>query len=343
MSLRSVLHNSHIPHRGAACLLAAAVLLSACTPSTDPPSTASHAVVTQTSGAGWPRTIDTPRGALTLARAPQRIVSTSVTLTGTLLTIDAPVVASGATRANSSVSDTQGFFRQWGDVAQARGVTPLYQGEADAEAIVAAEPDLVVIAGTGGDSALKLYDQLAQVAPVLVVNYDDKSWQELAVLLGRATGRDTQAAKAIDTFAADVARTRAALALPPQPVTALAYYEDDSGANLWTSESAQGRLLADLGFTLAPIPDGVRGDFSMGRRKDIVQLSGETFPQGLTGATLLLFSADDADTARLRANPFLAANAAVQAGRVHALGTDTFRLDYYSSRHLLARLRERFH
>ncbi len=81
----------------------------------------------------------------------------------------------------------------------------------------------------------------------------------------------------------------------------------------------------------------------MGRRSDIVQLSGETFPQGLTGATLLLFSADEADAARLRTNPFLEANEAVRAGRVHAVGVDTFRLDYYSSRRLLARLRDRFH
>ncbi len=85
---------------------------------------------------------------------------------------------------------------------------------------------------------------------MLVVRYDDKSWQELAVLLGRATGRETEAARAIAAFADDVAQTHATLVLLPQPVTALVYYEDDSGANLWTHESAQGRLLVDLGFTL---------------------------------------------------------------------------------------------
>ncbi|MBF4810375.1 Fe2+-enterobactin ABC transporter substrate-binding protein, partial [Cronobacter muytjensii] len=47
--------------------------------------------------ADWPRQITDSRGVQTLEKAPQRIVSTSVTLTGSLLAIDAPVVASGAT------------------------------------------------------------------------------------------------------------------------------------------------------------------------------------------------------------------------------------------------------
>lgn len=315
-------------------------VLAACAPS--PPPQAAAAPAADATSQGWPRTLATDRGALTLQRPPRRIVSTSVTLTGTLLAVDAPVVASGATLGGSTVSDGNGFFRQWAAVAHERGVTALYQGEANAEAIAAAAPDLIVMAGTGGDSALRLYEQLQQVAPVLVVNYDDKTWQELALLFGRASGHDTEAAALIAEFEREVARTRAALVLPPQPVTALVYYEDGSGANVWTVDSAQGRLLQQLGFALAPIPDAVRGDISMGRRKDIVQLSGETFAAGLQGRSLLLFSADESTTAQLRANPFLAATSAVRDGQVYALGLDTFRLDYYSARGLLQRLRERF-
>jgi ABC-type Fe2+-enterobactin transport system substrate-binding protein len=35
----------------------------------------------------------------------------------------------------------------------------------------------------GGDSALPLYDQLKTIAPTLVINYDDKSWQTLLTQL----------------------------------------------------------------------------------------------------------------------------------------------------------------
>lgn len=41
--------------------------------------------------AGWPRQIQDSRGVHTLDHKPARIVSTSVTLTGSLLAIDAPV------------------------------------------------------------------------------------------------------------------------------------------------------------------------------------------------------------------------------------------------------------
>ncbi len=59
---------------------------------------------------GWPRTINGAKGSITLQQAPQRIVSTSVTLTGSLLAINAPVIASGATAPNSRLGDAQGFF-----------------------------------------------------------------------------------------------------------------------------------------------------------------------------------------------------------------------------------------
>ncbi|WP_434658678.1 Fe2+-enterobactin ABC transporter substrate-binding protein [Chromobacterium violaceum] len=312
-----------------------AILLSAC----DAPAQSGDAAA---ASAGWPRTLDTPKGKLTLDKMPQRIVSTSVTLTGTLLAIHAPVVASGASAAHSKVTDEQGFFTQWSAVAKQRGVTPLYQGEPNAEAIIAAQPDLIVMAGTGGDSALKLYEQLSQLAPTLVVNYDDKSWQELATLLGRATGRDADARAAIAGFDAEAAQVKAALKLPPQPTAALVYYEDGSGANLWTPQSAQGKLLQSLGFELATAPDSVKGNTSMGVRRDIIQLTGEKFADGLRGQSMILFNADHDQVPQVLANPFLAGNPAVKAKQVYAAGLDTFRLDYYSARNLLARLRKQF-
>ena len=101
-------------------------------------------------------------------------MSTSVTITGTLLAIDAPVVASGAS-PNPLVADKQGFFTQWSEVAKQRHVERLYQVEPNAEAVAAAAPDLIVVAATGGDSALKLYDQLSAIAPTLVLDMATKA------------------------------------------------------------------------------------------------------------------------------------------------------------------------
>ena len=291
---------------------------------------------------GWPRTVQTSKGALTLQHPPERIVSTSVTLTGTLLAINAPLIGSGATSRNSTVSDEQGFFTQWGAVARQRHLKPLYTTEPDAEAIAAQAPDLIIISATGGDSALKLYDQLSTIAPTLVIDYGDKSWQQLATELGKAIGHEADAREAITGFEQRVSSVKRAITLPPQPVSALVYYGDGRGVNLWTTASAQGQLLNELGFTLAALPADLQGGSSMGKRSDIIQLSGENMASGITGQTMLLFSATDKTVAGVESNPFLAHLPSVSAKRVYAMGADTFRLDYYSASNMLDTIARQF-
>ena len=213
--------------------------------------------------ADWPRTITDSHGTHTLTQAPLRIVSTSVTLTGSLLAIDAPVVASGATTPGNRMGDAQGFLRQWGDIAKARNVQRLYIGEASAEAVAAQMPDLILISATGGDSALALYDQLSTIAPTLVINYDDKSWQQLLTQLGEITGHETQAAARIASFDKQLNEAKQRMTLPPQPVTALVYTPASRSANLWTAESAQGKLFQQLGFTLSSLPAAVNASKSL--------------------------------------------------------------------------------
>ena len=291
---------------------------------------------------GWPRTLQSAHGSVTLPKAPQRIVSTSLTLTGSLLAIDAPVIASGATSPGSRLADDQGFFRQWGDVAKRRHVKRLYIGEPSAEAVAAEAPDLIIVSATGNDSAIKLVDQFSAIAPTLVVNYDDKSWQQLVTLLGEATGHEADAAARVKAFDEQEAALKQKITLPPQPVSAMVFNGDGRAVNLWTSESAQGKLLEQLGFTLAVPPANLQQTHSMGQRKDIIQLSGENVASGLNGNSFLLFAAEDQTAQQLMQNPFLAQTAAVKQRQVYALGADTFRLDYYSASHLLARLEQLF-
>ncbi|MBE5252725.1 Fe2+-enterobactin ABC transporter substrate-binding protein [Mixta mediterraneensis] len=291
---------------------------------------------------GWPRTIQGINGSVTLPQPPKRIVSTSVTLTGSLLAIDAPVIASGATAPNSRLADAQGFFRQWGEVAKQRGVKRLYIGEPSAEAIAAEAPDLIVVSATGNDSAIKLVDQLSAIAPTLVVNYDDKSWQQLVGVLGEATGHEAQAAARIKAFDERENALKSKLTLPPQPVSAMVWNGDGRAVNLWTAESAQGKLLQQLGFELATPPANIQQGHSMGQRKDIIQLSGENLAAGLNGNSYMLFAAEDKTAHAVINNPFLAQTSAVKNKQVYALGLEPFRLDYYSASRLLTRLEQLF-
>ena len=212
--------------------------------------------LTSAVAADWPRQVTDSRGVHTLESKPTRIVSTSVTLTGSLLAIDAPVIASGATTPNNRVADAQGFLRQWGDIAKQRKVARLYIGEPSAEAVV---------------------------------------------------------------------------------YTAAAHT-----ANLWTTDSAQGKLLHQLGFTLADVPAGLHTSKSQGKRHDIIQLGGENLATGLNGEGLFVFAGDQKDVDAIYANPLLAHLPSVKNKRVWALGTETFRLDYYSAMLVLQRLNSIF-
>ena len=294
--------------------------------------------LTSATAADWPRQVTDSHGTHALTSKPLRIVSTSVTLTGSLLAIDAPVIASGATTPNNRFADEQGFLRQWGDIARQRNVARLYIGEPNAEAVAAQMPDLILISATGGDSALPLYDQLSTIAPTLIINYDDKSWQALLTQLGEITGHEKEAAARISQFNQQLAEVKARMKLPPQPVTALVYTPAAHGANLWTEESAQGKLMQQLGFALAPLPANLHTSQSQGKRHDIVQLGGENLAAGLNGEALFLFASDQKDADALSQNPLLAHLPAVQNHRVYALGAETFRLDYYSATRVLQRL-----
>lgn len=294
--------------------------------------------LTSAAAADWPRQVTDSRGVHTLESKPTRIVSTSVTLTGSLLAIDAPVVASGATTPNNRVADGQGFLRQWGDIAKQRKVARLYIGEPSAEAVAAQMPDLILISATGGDSALALYDQLSAIAPTLIINYDDKSWQALLTQLGAITGHEKQAAERIAAFDKQLVQVKQQMTLPPQPVNAIVYTAAAHSANLWTTESAQGKLLHQLGFTLADLPAGLQTSTSQGKRHDIIQLGGENLATGLNGEGLFVFAGDEKDVAAIYANPLLAHLPSVKNKRVWALGTETFRLDYYSAMLVLQRL-----
>ena len=292
---------------------------------------------------GWPRHIHDSNGDVTLTAPPKRIVSTSVTLTGSLLAINAPVIASGATAPRSRIADDQGFLLQWSDIAKQRQLQRLYIGTPDLEAIAMQSPDLIIVSANGADSALKLKDQLSQIAPTLVINYDNAAWQDITRQLGKATGHEADAAARIAEYETALTQVRAHITLPPQPVSAFTWPQgQQNSANLWTPSSAQGHLLEDVGMTLASVPPELADFHQMGKRHDIQPVGGERLADALTGKTWLIFAANDDTAHTVRQHPFLSHSEAVQQGRVFALGTDTFRLDYYSAMHVLARLSAQF-
>ncbi|WP_151719467.1 Fe2+-enterobactin ABC transporter substrate-binding protein [Gemmobacter serpentinus] len=277
---------------------------------------------------GWPRTIPHVAGDLVLEAAPQRIVSTAPSLTGILLAIEAPVVASSSALVGP-LTDENGFFLQWAEPARSRGVEVLYRNLTfDIEALIVADPDLVIASATGGDSILPYVGELqAQGIPVMVLDYSVTSWEELARQLGRATGHEAGADKVIADFAARAAAEKAALILPQGTVSIVSYNFSGTYA-VAKPTSPQAKVLAGLGFTVTGLPEAMKAEVA--RSSDFDFISHENLAAAISGDGVFLLSAGPEDVRAFVEDPVLANLPAVKEGRVWPLGPTSFRVDYYS-------------
>jgi iron complex transport system substrate-binding protein len=268
-----------------------------------------------------------------VAAAPTRIVSTTPSVTGILLAMNAPLVASAAATP-SRLTDGKGYFSQWATVADQRDVQVLYRNlQFDIEAVVASAPDLLVVSATGADSAAPHLAELrAQGIPTLVVNYSNQSWQALATELGAQTGLQRQAQEVIQRFDDYTRETAARLQPSPRPVM-LVGYNIGGSYSIGRAISPQARLLTALGFQVRELPEAMAGQVI--RATEFQFISRENLAAAIGDADVFLLSADDSDAQAFRSDPVLANLPAVQHQRIYPLGPSSFRIDYYSGRQML--------
>ncbi|MCV9940290.1 Fe2+-enterobactin ABC transporter substrate-binding protein [Boseaceae bacterium BT-24-1] len=290
--------------------------------------------------AGWPRTIRHATGELTLAAKPRRIVSTTPSVTGILLAIEAPLIASTATTP-SALTDGKGFFSQWAGDADRRGVKVLYPNlKFDIEAVLGWKPDLVIASTTGADSILQHRAELEALGiPTLVVDYSSRSWQELATELGRAAGLEREAAAAIERFDADLAAAANAIAGKGQRASIVGYNIAGSYSVARTA-SPVAKLVSGLGFEIVGLPPELKPNSA--RPSDFEFFSRENLSAAITTDTVFLLRATQKDVEAFLVEPVLANHPAVTGKRVYPLGLTSFRIDPYSGRQILEQLHESF-
>lgn len=317
---------------GAASLaLVAALALSACTGTTPAPTSTGTADATSGS---WPRTFENADGSTTeIPTAPQRILSTAVSVTGTLLALDAPVIASGTSTGGA-------WFAQWADIADDRGVDPIWEvGSFDLEAVIAAAPDLIVVATSGRDALLDQVAALESVAPTIVVDYGGQTWQDLADELGEATGHEAQADEVEKTFDALVADVAGKITVPSGTANIISFNGAGQDNPIARAGGAQAKLLADLGFTIEdPDPSW---HTQARQREDFVWAPYENLTR-LTSETTFILSADDDSARRFADDPVMANVPSVRAGQVYGLGLNSFRMDPYSATEIVEGVRANF-
>ncbi|GAB2958087.1 Fe2+-enterobactin ABC transporter substrate-binding protein [Micromonospora polyrhachis] len=306
---------------GIAVAAIGALTMVGCADSADTAATSQDTTTTAT--AGWPRTFKNADGTTTeIPKKPAAIVSTSVSVSGTLLAFDAPVVASGSAGNGK-------FFAQWANVATERNVANLWPaGKVELEAVYAHKPDLIVVSSSGADSVTDQLGELRAIAPTIVVDYGGQTWQELAAKLGEATGREAEAKKTVTAFD-DYVRTAAAkITVPSGAVNIVSYNGAGEDNPIARVGSAQGRLLTDLGFTVEDPNTAWHTQAKL--REDFVFTAYENLTK-LTADTTFILSKDDAGAQAFAKDPVLANLPSVKKSQVHGLGLNSFRMDKYSA------------
>ncbi|MDO4613420.1 MAG: Fe2+-enterobactin ABC transporter substrate-binding protein [Actinomycetaceae bacterium] len=313
---------------GLAAVCATLIGVCACSP-TSSSSPSSESTTAQQQG-HWPRTITHELGETTLDHQPKRIVNTALSATGTLLALEAPVVATAATTP-SDVTDDKGFFSQWAKTADAKGVEVLYPGlEFDLEAVIATQPDLVIVSVSGADSVSDHYQQLAEKFPTVAIDYSKHSWQELARELGDILGLEDNAARAIDDFDRYVSQKKASVSESAGTATIVSYNGPGEEQGVAKLTGPHSKLLSALGYDVKEAPSNL--DTSTQARQDFAFMSYENLTKGIEGDTVFLFSADEDKVDSFLADPLMADLPAVKNRRVYPLGVTSFRLDPYSAR-----------
>lgn len=294
-------------------------------------------------GAGPARTVHTAQGEVSVPADPQRVVVLNYALAGYLYDLDVPVVATV-----SEDADKQGAFSEfWKDEAAEDGteLLPWSTDGFDYEAILAADPDLIVAGGFGlpYPLAAKGYDRLSEIAPTVVVSNSMATWQEQFGFLAKDVFDKKDA---YDGFVAEydrrVGEVKQAITPPPGPVAYLTITADNSPYLLFENMGLP-QTLAAVGFAPAPLVEqhGLQPYKPGG---DMAELSTEQVGQLLTTPTVFVtgFNAATTDVATLAKQPVYAKLPAFTGGHAYDLPYWTVRGDYDEAMALLDLVEKQF-
>lgn len=299
--------------------------------------TTSHAATQPAVGAdsqSWPRMFTNVDGTTTeIKEKPKHILSASVSITGTLLAIDAPVAA-------SSTAGNGQYFEQWDKIAKTKGTEKLWPaGSIDLEMAYVVAPDLIVVSINGGDTVYPYVEQLKQIAPTIVLDYGKQGWETLAVQLGQATGRENETTALLQHFDSIVETNKNNIKLPAGDINIVSYFGPGTVNPVSLKTSPHAILLQQLGFTIESAnlawqpKDKPVSDFVWAQYEHLTQL---------TAPTTFLLRGTPKEADAFMADPILANINSVKNKQVYGLGLNSFRVDYYSAQEIMDDIVARF-
>ncbi|MDA2805652.1 iron-siderophore ABC transporter substrate-binding protein [Nocardiopsis suaedae] len=248
--------------------LGAAAAATACGSGTGRPDTAQAPA-----GSGFPITVEHKYGSTEVPAPPKRIVTVG-------LSDHDAVLALGEAGALVGVTDWYGDYDHaaWPWAQEALGgaepeVMPRPEGDRpDVERVAALEPDLVL--GLYSGITEEDYEALSAVAPTVAQHPDHPDWgapwEEMTLSIGRALGKEDEAAALVEDVDRSFAETREEYPEFEGTEVVLAERLDD-GFVVRSRTDPRMRLLESLGFVMPEDLAEKAGD------KDVVDVSAEDF------------------------------------------------------------------
>jgi iron complex transport system substrate-binding protein len=285
-------------------ILSAVVLVSGCTTSgteeSDTPATSSSSAA-----AAFPVTIPTAFGDVTVPKAPERVVALGWSDADVALSLGVQPV--GAADWLAFGGDGQG---PWNAGKYTTAPELLGTLEIDMEKVAALKPDLILDTRSSGDKAR--YDQLSKLGvPVVDVPKGGEqyltSWEQQLDMIGKALGKQTEAA----TLKSDLdAKFAAAAAANPKfkGATVAAAVRTGEGWGAYVTGDGRVDFLTKLGFTSAPAIEAKKTD------SFYIQLSQEQLD--LVNADLTVVFLIQATLDQVKSDKLFQAVPSVKAGHV---------------------------
>ncbi|MBT8163425.1 MULTISPECIES: iron-siderophore ABC transporter substrate-binding protein [Arthrobacter] len=307
-----------------AALAAVALSLSACSTGSTVSSTATPASAGQ-----FPVTIKNVFGETTIKSQPQRVVTVSwvnddVALALGVVPVGVPKNAWG----NNDKGSTP-----WKDAALEKlgagfgtPKAPVQYSEADGinfTEIAKFAPDVILAAYSGLNEAD--YKKLSEIAPVVAqpeLAYGTP-WQDATTIIGKALGKETEAAKLVSDTEATIKDKVAAF---PQLAGKTFIYGNlepakGDGVNVYTANDNRPRFLSEIGMKLAPVVENA----SKGSKEFFVPWSAEKANE-LSSDVFVTWVPDSKTTDQIKADPLLGQIPAIKKGALVADSDNTLTL-----------------
>jgi iron complex transport system substrate-binding protein len=288
------------------------------------------------------RVISTDRGDIAVPVDPQRIAVLSAGLAGYLFTLDAPIAITD-TRLLGVTNLDGGFPPQWADKAEAQGTEELPAGETlDIEAIALAEPDLIIGGGQGFSAVLagEAYDQLAAIAPTVLIPSSVNTWQGELEAVADAAGESDKVRGLVEAYEDKVAEVGAAITAPGLPVAYLLSLSTNEPAFIPPS-AALPELLASVGLSADDVL-AKADDPELYGSGDSFIISNELLSKVGDAPTMFVVPVAGRTLDQLRADPLYASLPAFATGEVFELPATSYRPDYDGVMDTLDRVQQLF-